>query len=231
MFAVTASNIWRTTLTVVALVTAGAAQASEGLLIPQQMPAVRWNLDAGPIVGALALDGHLADYNWDTRPAFQAGVQAVVRHGRLGGGLKVWRAQTTQSTGIPGETTTPRVNLTAVEIVGEARVARIRALEVWGSMHTGTLHLGFDPDELTVDLGGGGGPVTVQYNAISEWDFGVGMALRTVLTRQLALALQAEGTTFALDTAHRRGNQIVEGRERFYTWSLRLQASWMVNLD
>jgi hypothetical protein len=122
------------------------------------------------------------------------------------------------------------VNLTGVELVAQARAVRRWGFEVWGSVHGGLLHLGYDPDELTYEPGGGIGPITVAYAAIDEWDAGAGVEIRRELARHLALAVAAEATTFALDTAHRRGSEIVESRDRFYLWSVRLQLSWRMPL-
>ena len=58
----------------------------------------------------------------------------------------------------------------------------------------------------------------------------LGLELRGTLPQQLALAVQAEQSTFALDTAHRRGSEIVFDRERFYSWSFWLQVSWTLGL-
>lgn len=189
-----------------------------------------WRLAVGPVVGGLAFDQKLSDYRWDTRPTIQSGVQATLYRGWFASGLRVWRARTTQASGIPGETQVPRVNLTGVEIVGQVRVVRYGGIEVWGSAHGGSLHMGYDPDQLTFDPGGAGGLVTVAYKPISEWDLGLGLELRRLLTSQIALAVQAERSTFALNTAHRRGDEIVASRERFYGWSLRLQLSWLLGL-
>ena len=100
---------------------------------------------------------------------------------------------------------------------------------MWGLASVGRLHMSYEPDQLTFDVGGITEPITVDYTPISEWDFGYGLELRTVLMNQLAIALQAERSTFALDTAHRRGDEIVESRERFYSWSLRLQLAWLLH--
>ena len=45
-----------------------------------------------------------------------------------------------------------------------------------------------------------------------------------------ALALSAEASTFALDTAHRRGDEIVYQRDRFWNWSARLAVTWRTAL-
>ena len=188
-----------------------------------------WQLAIGPLIGATALDQSLANYRWDTRPALQSGVQATLYRGRFGAGVRVLRSQTTQGSGILGATEAPQVNLTSFDIIGEARVVRYLGAELWGTAHTGLLHLGYDPDQIVFDPGAGG-PITVAYDPISEWDFGLGLEVRRELMTHMALSLQAEGSTFALDTARRRGNEIVQSRERFYGWSLRLQVSWLLNL-
>jgi hypothetical protein len=92
------------------------------------------------------------------------------------------------------------------------------------------LFLAYDPDQLTLDVGAGT-PITVAFDSIAEWDYGFGIEIRGDLTAQLALALQAERSSFSLDTAHRSGDEIVETRERFDQWSLRLQAAWFWTLD
>jgi hypothetical protein len=105
-----------------------------------------------------------------------------------------------------------------------------RGVELWGMVHGGRLFLAYDPDQMTFDPGAGA-PITVAFDSIAEWDYGVGIEIRGRPTAQLALALQAEHTSFSLDTAHRNGDEIVETRERFDQWSLRVQAAWLWNLD
>lgn len=189
-----------------------------------------WKLAVGPAAGVMVLDPHLADYRWDTRPAAQAGLQAMVERGRFALGGRFWRAHTTQASGIPGETQAPRVNLTGVEMVGSVRALRYRAFELWGTGQAGRFHIGYDPDQLSFDVGGTIGTITVDYEPITEWEAGLGLELRAELTHQLYMSVQGEGMTFSLDTAHRSGSEIVESRERFVTWSLRMQVSWVLSL-
>jgi hypothetical protein len=178
----------------------------------------------------MVLDQHLSDYRWDTRPATQAGLQAMLERGRFALGGRFWRAHTSQASGIPGATQAPRVNLTGVEMVGAVRAASYRAFELWGMGQAGRFHIGYDPDQLTFDVGGTFGSVTVDYEPITEWEAGLGLELRAELTQQLYMSVQGEGMTFSLDTAHRSGSEIVESRERFVTWSLRMQVSWVLSL-
>lgn len=189
--------------------------------------AAHWQVAVGPAVGITVPDPRLGDYRWDTGPALQSGLQATLYRGRFAGGVRVLRSRTTQSSGIPGATQTPDVDLTSLDVVGQVRAANFRGVELWGFVQTGLLHLGYEPDRLTFDPGVGT-PVTVDYDPISEWDLGLGLEVRGELMTHVALSLQAESTTFALDTAHRSGNEIVESRDRFYSWSLRLQVSWLL---
>ena len=203
---------------------------ADGIAAPDDHASPRWQIGVGPMIGGLVFDPTLDNYRWDVSPTLQTGAQATVYRGRLATGARVWMAHTTQASGIPGEAVAPRVNVTAIEWVGEGRMVSYRGVELWGAVHGGRLFLAYDPDQLTFDPGLGS-PITVAYDAISEWDYGVGIEIRGHLTAQLALALQAENTSFSLDTAHRNGDEIVESRERFDQWSLRLQAAWLWNLD
>jgi hypothetical protein len=190
----------------------------------------QWSMAIGPTIGGLLLDPHLNDYRWDTSPTLQSGAQATVFHGRFGLGARASFARTSQQSGIPGETTAPDVNLTGLALAGQVRALTVRGIGLWGTAYGGRLHLGYHPDRLTFEPGGPTQPVTVAYDPVSAWDFGLGIEIRGDLTRQMALALQAERSSFSLDTAHRRGDEIVEARERFYSWGLRLQVSWCVDL-
>jgi len=190
-----------------------------------------WTLAAGPVTGGVSFDQDLANFRWDTRPAAQWGVHALLHRRRFAAGMRLWRARTTQSSGIPGESQAPNVNLTGVELLGSIRAFRYGGLELWGISHAGRLHLGYDPDQQTFDVGGIAEPIAVDYAPISEWEFGLGIELRKEFMSRVAVALQGERTTFALDTAHRRGNEIVQARDRFYSWNLRLQVSWLWRLS
>jgi hypothetical protein len=190
----------------------------------------RWRFAVGLFAGGYMVDRKLDNYRWDTHPAGLRGVEATLLRGRFAAGARLWGSHTTQSSGIPGESEAPRVNLTGVEILGRVRVLQVSFVELWGSGHAGRLHLGYDPDRLTFDPGGLAEPVTVVYDPISEWEFGYGAQLRGEMTRQLALAIEAGRSSFALDTAHRRGDEIVQSREWFHGWSVQLSVSWLVTL-
>jgi len=188
-----------------------------------------WWLAAGPAVGGLSLDPHLADYRWDTTPAATVGVQTLVGRGWLAGGLRLGRANTTQGTGLVDAGEAPTVRLTSVELTAQARVVAVAGVELWLGGQVGRLNLRYAPDELTIDPGGE--PLTVALEPIGEWAYGLGAELRYRVGSRLDVALQAERSSFALDTAHRRGDEIVTERERFYNWGARLLVAWSWNLS
>ena len=187
-------------------------------------------LAIGYTAGAVALDNNLTNYRWSTTPRFETGIEAALIWGRFAAGARVLHTNTTQATGIPGETTTPQVSLVGTELVGQYRVLSYRGVSLSGSAHGGMMHMGYNPDRLTFDAGGIAPPISVSYKPIWEPVFGVGVVVGGHLTDHLALGLQAEQSTFSLDTSHRLGNQIIEERERFYNWSLRLRISWVMRL-
>jgi len=205
-------------------VCAGNARAQSEFDLPAS-----WRIAIAPTIGVLMLDSHLADYRWDTSPAVQPGLRIGVHHSRYAAALRTSWSSTEQSTGLLGETTTPRVHLTQLDLSLEGRLATFQRIEVWGSCHGGRMFLGYEPDQMMVDAGGS--PVTVSFDAIDEWCYGFGAALRRDIARHLALGLQVDGTGFQLDTAHRSGNEIVESREGFVNWSVSLSLLGFMDLD
>jgi hypothetical protein len=193
-----------------------------------ETPQTGTRMELGLALGGVTFDPHLADYRWDTSPAMQSGMQAALYRGRIAAGARVWRSGTAQATGIPG-TASPNVNLTGLEMTGQVRAFSVGGVALWGTAHAGRVLMGYDPDRLSLDAGGGS-QVTVAFDPVSEWDWGGGAALRTIVASRMAIALQADVTMFSLDTVHRRGDEIVETRERFSSWGLRAQASWLFDL-
>jgi len=179
----------------------------------------------GPTAGSLGLDEDLADYRWDTQPAAQLGARVLAGRGPFALGLCAWRAETTQGTGLPAVATEPRVALSTLAAVGLVRVASPLGCGLWVGGQAGRLHAGWEPGELAVDTGAGA-PVTVAFRDVDEWCFGLSAELQRPLGRDLVVAVQGERSAFALDTAHRQGETIDNDRDRFTTWSVRLQLAW-----
>ena len=194
-----------------------------------ELPPPAWRLSIAPTIGALALDSHLSDYRWDTSVSMQPGLRVGLHHARFTTAFRTAWSGTEQATGIPGEPTSPSVHLTQLDLALEGRMATWAGVEMWASGHGGRLFLGYEPDQMTVDAGGT--PVTVSFDAITEWCYGLGLAFRRDVARHLALGLQLDQTTFRLDTAHRSGDEIVEARESFSNWSLSLSLMGFMDLD
>jgi hypothetical protein len=180
-------------------------------------------VEAGPWIGVLALDPHLADYRWETSTRTVWGLSTGASTGRLGGGARIWRASTRQSTGIPGDARTLSVSLTGVEAVGEARLFSLAGARFLATASCGVLRLDWSPRELDLGDALGTGPETVVFEPLSEATGGVGVAMRRSVAFGFQAAAAVERTWFGLDTAHRRGDGIVEEREVFGSWTGRVE--------
>ena len=176
------------------------------------------------MAGGLGLDADLADYRWDTRPAPLWGGRLLAGRGALALGLGGWTARTTQETGVPGAPVVPRVALASLTAVGLARVASPLGCELWLGAQAGRMHVGWDPGEMVVD--GDGAPLTVTFADIDTWCVGAVVELRRQLAPALQASLQAERSTWSLDTAHRVGQDIEYREDRFANWTASLQLAW-----
>lgn len=181
-------------------------------------------LEAGLLAGGLGLDADLADYRWDTRPAPLWGGRVLAGRGPLAVGIGGWQSRTTQGTGLPEAPTAPRVALATVAAVGLARAASPLGCELWLGAHVGRLRAAWEPDELVV--AGAGAPVTVRFDDLDTWCYGPAVELRRQLAPSLQASLQAERSSWSLDTAHRVGQDIEYRRDHFANWTARLQVAW-----
>jgi hypothetical protein len=178
----------------------------------------------GLVTGSTQFDAELADYQWDTTPRLGWGVQALAGRRRLGLGLRVWRASSTQSIGDLGAA--PQVRATSVELVGEARVAEVLGTQVLATIGGGRLHLGYDPDQVTIQPPSPAGPIVVDLVPVGTWIGGGGLALRRAVAPAWTVGLGVDARVFAIETAHRAGSAIVYARESFGDWSARCELAW-----
>ncbi len=196
---------------------AGAALAALAAAAPAAA-GPRW-LGLAALGGSAQPVAALADYQLDVRPSPAWGLQLDAGTGPCALGLRLWRSRTTQSLGAAGAGD-PAVHATSLELVARARLAAWRGVGFEVLASGGRLALGWDPDRVTLDAGGT--PVEVDFAPVHEWVAGAGLALRTRLPGRCRLGLEWERRTWALDTAHRSGSAIVNGRDRFGDWSARL---------
>jgi len=216
-----------------ARVTAGAGDGPPGAPVGAAMPTEREaggalepvSISVGLIAGTTQFDAGLADYQWDTTPQAGWGVLALVGRGRLAFGLRAWRASTTQSIGDLGEA--PAVHATSWEMVGEGRLAEVMGIRVLAIASAGRLHLGYEPDRITIQPGASG-PIVVDLGPEGTWIAGGGLMLRRAVLPAWRVGLGADVRAFSIDTAHRAGDEIVFGRARFGDWSARVELAWQV---
>jgi hypothetical protein len=187
---------------------------------------VQWSLSA--LGGATRFDSHLTDYRWNADPRAAWGLQATGEAGRWMLGARALRTQTTQSSGIPGETSAPRVRLTSLEGLGGMRLATLAGVELFGALSGGWAHLGYAPDRMTFTPLSSTTQVEVHFAPIDTWTAAVGLWLRRPIASSLALGLQLERSYFALDTAHRNGATVEEQSETFGNWAARVELSWIL---
>jgi hypothetical protein len=93
------------------------------------------------------------------------------------------------------------------------------------------MHIGYSPDHLVLDDLGTGQPITIDLEPITEWQGGLGLGVRRALPGRTTLGIAVERSLFRLDTAHRAGNTVVEQRETFGNWTVRLELSqWFISI-
>ena len=182
------------------------------------------SVHVAPYGGAFALDSSLNDFRFDTNLAPLYGVHAFANVGRLAPGVRVWRSSSQQDTGIPGDDTQLDVSLTVVEATAAVRLAKIAGFRLLASGSAGTLSMSWTPAELEVDLGLAE-PTVVEFSRVSETIWGAGVTVRRSVLAGFDVAVGADRTWFQLDTAHRRGNEIVTSRDTFGNWTARLELS------
>jgi hypothetical protein len=200
-----------------------ATLVAAGLALAASVARAEGQVGVGPTGGVLLLDPHLGDYRWETdaRPVW--GVAALASTGRLAGGARVWRASTSQATGIPGDDRALDVALTGIDAVFELRVATLLGARVLTTTSVGMARLDWSPDELTLADEIGGEPLTVRFEPIRALEGGAGLAVRRSLVWGLEAAAAAERSWFSMETSHRRSDEIVTQRETFGSWTGRVE--------
>jgi len=204
---------------------AGAVAASETDPLDAGRPARHAPPEGGIsiafLTGSTQFDTGLADYQWNTAPRFGWGVLGLVGRGRLAAGLELWRVGTTQAIGDLGPA--PEVTATSAELVGELRLVEHWGTGLWLRGHGGLLRLGYHPDRIAIQPPGPVSPIAVDLAPVNTWTAGAGVAFRRALSERWTLGLGVDARRFAIDTAHRAGNEVVYAHETFGDWSARCE--------
>ncbi len=189
-----------------------------------------WRMDLGAGVTAMVYDDALADFRWDVRPHSALTAHALALHGRWEGGLILRTTSTSQASGLASAPTSPQVSLNSVELRAAYRILQWQSVQLWAQVQGGKLMMRYSPQRLLLSPPDGSDPVEVDFAPIDEWTGGFSAALRREFFGTMALSAQLGYWTFALDTSHRRGTEIVRQRRGFSNWGLGLSASWLLDL-
>ena len=184
-------------------------------------------VEAGAVLGASSPDASLADYQWDVSPHPAWGAQAMAGLGGKAIGLRWSRSSTTQALGDGASVPSADVSLTAIEVVARAQVLRVAAARMYATGTAGRLHLGYDPDQVTIDVPGSG-PVDVALAPVNTWAWGGGLGVEHPLGTRFTGALEVTRRVFSLETAHRNGGAIETGEQGFAEWNARFVLGWRI---
>ncbi len=167
----------------------------------------------------------MADYQFEItpRPALGARVRAGLGPADLG--VRVWSAPNTQSLGLAG-VEDPSTRTTTWDLTSRMRVADVLGQRLSATASAGRLALTYDPARLSIPVGGGP-DVVVALAPIHEWVAGAGFAIERGVGEQWSVDLEVEHRWFGLDTARSVAGSLVESRERFGTWDVRVGWNWI----
>lgn len=192
---------------------------------PEPSPERTW-IGLTPLAGVTLPDRDLDRYRWDVSPQATIGLEAMVGHGSLSGGLRFTRWESEQALGIPGGPASPAVAVSTV-----SGLARYRFAQVWGFETLATGGFGFarhtySPDVLTLDIQGSPEPVTVRFESVTSPVWSLGLGVRRHLADAVAIGVDLERSSYRLDTRHRVGDEIVQERQTFAHWTLSFGLAW-----
>ena len=184
------------------------------------------DLSLAVLAGAAKPDGAMADHQFEIgpQPAWGARIRGALGPADLG--VRVWSSPNTQTLGLSG-VEDPRTRTTTWDLAGRVRVAHVLGQSVHATASLGRLALTYQPSSLSIPVGGGGPPVVVALDSVHEWVTGAGLAFERGIGRQWAVDVELEHRWFGLDTAHSAGGSLVESRERFGTWDVRVGWNWI----
>jgi hypothetical protein len=183
----------------------------------------RW--EVGVLGGWSLPDRGLDDFAWDVSPHPSWGAQALATLGPAALGLRYTRSSTTQDLGAASSVASARVRSSALELVARGDLVGLEGFGggLYAVASAGRLHLGYDPDRVTMDTGSG--PVDVELAPVGTWTYGGGLGVKRGLAAGWNVALETTHRRFELDTAHRNGGEVTYERRNFGEWSARVALS------
>lgn len=184
------------------------------------------SLSLGLLAGAAKPDDAMALHQFEIAPQPAWGARVRAAWGPADLGVRVWSSPNTQTLGLSG-VEDPQTRTTTWDLAGRVRVARFLGQSMHATASIGRMALTYQPTSLSIPVGGGEPPVMVALDPLHEWVTGAGLAFERGIGRHWAVDLELEHRWFGLDTAHGAGGSLVESRERFGTWDVRVGWNWI----
>ena len=160
--------------------------------------------------GGARTDPKLQGFDWTTgvKPTF--GAEVAVGWNRMGFGLRVISAQNEQQTENPLVSYSARVRARTWEATAPVRLLERFGFALSGSGSFGRMRLSYDPGHIEIPILDSE-PLRVDFDPIDT-------------------GLSVRHRWFELEAAHRVGNEIAYGSERFGQWEAQIEAGWIIAL-
>ncbi len=178
--------------------------------------------------GWIKPDADLADYRRDVRPHAAWGLEGRVGRGPWTLGLRGLTAASPQDLGpigAGGSAVVTDVRTTRLELVGRRRIARLGGQSFAATASAGRARVAIDPGTVAVD-DGMGGAIVVALAPVESWSWGAGLAVERGLSASWTAGVEGDFGRYAMDTAHRAGDEIVRESTTFTDWGVRLVLGW-----
>jgi len=109
--------------------------------------------------------------------------------------------------------------------VGRRRIVQLGGQSLAASASAGRARVAFDPGTVAVD-DGAGGAIAVTLAPVESWSWGAGLAVERPLSASWSAGVEGDFGRYAMDTAHRAGEEIVREETAFTDWGVRLVLGW-----
>lgn len=178
--------------------------------------------------GVLVPDPDLADFRRDVRPSSAWGLEARTGRGPWALGLRALTGSSAQDLGpigAGGTNVAVDARTSRYELVARRHVTSFAGQALSFAASGGRARVAFDPGTVAVD-DGAGGAIPVELAPVTNWTWGVGLALERALAPAWSAGLEADVATSRMDTAHRAGDAIVLESRSFTDVGVRVTLGW-----
>ena len=179
--------------------------------------------------GGARTDPKLQGFDWTTgvKPTF--GAEVAAGWNRMGFGLRVISAQNEQQTENPLVSYSARVRARTWEATAPVRLLERFGFALSGSGSFGRMRLSYDPGHIEIPILDSE-PLRVDFDPIDTWTYSIGGTIAHTVSGPIEVGLSVRHRWFELEAAHRVGNEIAYGSERFGQWEAQIEAGWIIAL-